>query len=158
MTPVAIGFITFIIGAIMGYVGRRFLTSSTNKEQDLETKINQSEQALSQYKQDVAEHLEQSADLLTQMNKTCQKAMQQMEESTQLLKKATPIEPTAMPFFSAETHQQLAETATKRHPKRQEDETANISPAALVQPPLDYSDGPSGLFIDQKQSVTNSDT
>ena len=152
MTTIAIALVTFIIGAIIGYVAHRFLSSSANTEEHLVEQINQSEQALSQYKQDVEQHLEQSADLLTQMNQTCQKAMLQMEESTQLLKQATPIEPSAMPFFSAETQQQLAETATKRHPKRQEDEPTKIS-----QPPLDYSDGPSGLFVDQKQSVTNSD-
>jgi len=150
MTPAAIGLITFIIGAIIGYVVHRFLSSSANTEKELAEKINQSEQALTQYKQEVAVHLEQSASLLTQMNETCQKAMQQMEQSTQLLKQATPIEATSMPFFSAETEQQLAETVAARHPKRQQDETAKIS-----QPPLDYPDEPSGLFVDQKQSVTN---
>jgi len=152
MTAVAIGFITFIIGAICGYFANRFFSASANSEKVLVEKVTQSEQALSQYKQDVASHLEQSADLLEQMNSTCQKAMQQMTESTQLLKEATPVDTTTMPFFSAETQQQLAETAAKRRPKRQQDDEDKV-----YHPPLDYSDSPSGLFADQKQSVTNSE-
>jgi uncharacterized protein len=152
MTSAAIAFITFIVGTIIGYLANRFLSPSANAEKQLVEQINQSESALSQYKQDVAEHLEQSADLLTQMNKTCQSAMLQMEQSTQLLKQATPVEASSMPFFSAETQQQLAETAAKRHPKRQ-----LTKPETTSQPPLDYSDEPSGLFGDQKQSVTNTD-
>ena len=153
MSSLAVGLITFIIGAILGYVSNRFLPSSVISENKLAEQVNQSELALSQYKQDVAEHLDQSANLLTQMNKTCQSAMQQMEQSTLLLKQATPVEPSTMPFFAAETQQQLAETATKRHPKKQLSESPKTS-----QPPLDYSDGSSGLFVDQTQSVTNSDT
>jgi len=153
MSSLAIGLITFIIGAILGYVANRFMSSSINSEKKLAEQVTQSELALSQYKQDVAQHLEQSADLLTQMNITCQSAMQQMEQSTQLLKQATPTESTTMPFFAAETQQQLAETAAKRHPKKQLSE-----PSITSQPPLDYSDGSSGLFVDQTQSVTNSDT
>jgi len=156
MTSIAVGFITFITfiaGAIVGYIAHHFMSSSKNTDKALIEQVNQSELALNQYKKDVAEHLEQSADLLTQMNETCQTAMQQMEQSTQLLKKATPEIATAMPFFSAETQQQLAETASKRHPKRPQNDPVEIS-----QPPLDYSDGSSGLFVGQKQSVTNTES
>jgi len=153
MTPLAVGFITFIVGAIFGYFANHFFASSSNKDKELLAQIDKGEQALSQYKQDVAKHLDQSANLLEQMNSTCQTAMQQMEQSTQLLKKASVIEPANMPFFSAETQQQLTETAAKRHPKREQEEPAKIS-----QPPLDYSDQPSGLFVDQTQSVTNPDS
>jgi len=150
MTSLAIAIITFIVGLVVGYIAHRFFSASSKAEQALVEQVNQSEQALSQYKKDVADHLDQSATLLAQMNETCQKAMLQMEQSTELLKNATPDTSAHMPFFSAETQQQLAETAAKRHPKRNESEPAQVS-----QPPLDYSDSPSGLFVDQKQSVTN---
>ncbi len=150
MSPLAIASITFIIGLAVGYLAHRFFSASSKAEKSLIEQVNKSELALSQYKKDVAEHLEQSATLLAQMNETCQKAMQQMEQSTELLKNATPEVTTSMPFFSAETQQQLAETAARRHPKRDE-----AKPAQVSQPPLDYSDSPSGLFVDQKQSVTN---
>ena len=75
--------------------------------------------------------------------------MKQMQESTLLLQKATTVEAEGMPFFSAETQQQLAQTATLRHQKRTDD-TAE----ALTEAPLDYSGNPSGLFADQKQKVT----
>jgi len=153
MSTLTVGLITFIIGTVFGYVANRFLSVSEHSEKKLIEQINQSESALSQYKQDVAEHLNQSADLLVQMNNTCQSAMQQMEQSTLLLKQATPAEPTTMPFFSAETQQQLAETANERHPKKQLSESAKTA-----QPPLDYSNSSSGLFVDKTQSVTNSET
>jgi len=152
MSSLAVGLIALIVGALIGYVANRFLSAPDHSEKKLVEQINQSEAALSQYKQEVAQHLEQSADLLNQMNKTCQNAMAQMEQSTQLLKQATPTESTTMPFFSAETQQQLAETAAKRHPKKQLNE-----PTKTAQPPLDYSDGSSGLFVDKTQTVTNSE-
>jgi hypothetical protein len=151
MTLLVVAITTFIIGAIVGYIAHKFLSSSAKVEQSLTEQVHKSEQALTQYKQNVAEHLEQSATLLAQMNETCQKAMQQMEQSTQLLKKATPDINTPMPFFSAETQQQLAETAAKRHPKRSQ----KVESETISQPPLDYSMGSSGLFVDQQQTVTN---
>jgi hypothetical protein len=86
------------------------------------------------------------------MNNTCQTAMKQMQESTELLQQATSAEVEGMPFFSVETQQQLAQTAALRHQKRPTDSDENIT-----EPPLDYSDNPSGLFADQKQKVTTVD-
>lgn len=155
MTTITIVVITLFIGIAIGYAANHFLSNSSNDAQvdkNLMQQINDRELALSQYKQDVSKHLAQSADLLVKMNNTCQMAMEQMDQSTQLLKQATPIEQTTMPFFSAETHQQLAETAAERHPKNEINQ-----PEQIIQRPLDYSGEPSGLFVDQTQTVTNSD-
>jgi len=151
MTAALVGILTFIIGAIVGFFAQRLLTS-TPDENALQAKITQRENDLTQYKQEVAEHLEASAALLSQMNSTCQTAMQQMAQSTKLLQQATP-KVTHMPFFAEETQQQLTATATERHALRK---TKNSNEAdSLAQPPLDYSSNSSGLFADQKQSVTN---
>ncbi|WP_440874694.1 YhcB family protein [Thalassotalea sp. PLHSN55] len=146
---VGIGLIIFIIGAIAGFVISK-LVSSSAKEQKLAEQASQSEAELQQYKQDVAEHLESSAKLLEQMNTTCQNAMSQMAQSTKLLKQATPAEGTPMPFFSKETQEQLAETVSLRHQRKEAKSEEN-----LTEPPLDYSGNPSGLFRDEKHSVTN---
>tara|TARA_R110002124_G_scaffold196067_2_gene363189 strand:+ start:83540 stop:84004 length:465 start_codon:yes stop_codon:yes gene_type:complete len=148
---VVLGFGLFIVGAIIGFFANRMLSSSAQETQKLAAKASQSESELAQYKLDVADHLESSAKLLEQMNSTCQTAMSQMAQSTQLLQQATPENIENMPFFSKETQEQLAQTVNLRHKKnlRQNDETVS-------EPPLDYSGAPSGLFDDKKHSVTNS--
>jgi len=147
---VVIGLIIFIVGGIAGFIASRFLSASNQEHKALEEQANQSEIALAQYKQDVAEHLDSSAKLLDQMNATCQTAMAQMAQSTKLLQQATPEESEIMPFFSKETQEQLAKTVSLRHQKR-----SSESEQAVTEPPLDYSGNPSGLFADKKQSVTN---
>ena len=149
---VVIALVIFIIGGIGGFFANRILSSTSQEQRKLAEQVNKSEAALDQYKLDVAEHLSSSAQLLEQMNNTCQTAMKQMQESTQLLQKATTVEVDSMPFFSAETQQQLAQTAALRHQKRSSAVTEVITEA-----PLDYSDNPSGLFDEQKQKVTTAE-
>lgn len=145
---VAIGLVIFVVGTLFGFLANRFLSASSQEQRKLAEQVSASEAALVQYKVDVAEHLESSAKLLDQMNTTCQTAMKQMEESTNLLQRATPTEVEGMPFFSKETQDQLAKTVNLRHQKRSE------APETATEPPLDYSGNPSGLFADKKQSVT----
>jgi len=149
---VVIALVIFIVGGIGGFFATRLLSSSSQDQRKLAEQVSQSEAALDQYKLDVAEHLSSSAKLLDQMNNTCQTAMKQMQESTQLLQKATTVDVEGMPFFSAETQQQLAQTATLRHQKR-----TTEAAEALTEAPLDYSGNPSGLFADEKQKVTTAE-
>ncbi|MCI2282821.1 YhcB family protein [Colwellia sp. MSW7] len=143
--------IIFIVGAVIGFFANHFLSSSNQERRKLSEQVSKSEAALSQYKLDVADHLASSASLLEQMNSTCQTAMKQMEESTQLLQRVTTNDIDGMPFFSQETQDQLAQTAGLRHPKR------IVKPEeSTTQAPLDYSGEASGLFIDQKRQDTSS--
>ncbi|PHR80947.1 MAG: hypothetical protein COA59_16745 [Colwellia sp.] len=142
--------VVFIIGAILGFIANHFLSSSNQEQRKLTEQVNKSEAALSQYKLDVADHLESSAKLLEQMNGTCQTAMKQMQESTQLLKHATTNDTDAMPFFSQETQDQLAQTVGLRHPKKTDKKSDTVTEA-----PLDYSGEASGLFTDEKQKQTS---
>ncbi len=144
--------IVFIVGSIVGFFANHFLSSSNQEQRKLAEQVTKSEAALAQYKLDVADHLESSANLLEQMNSTCQTAMKQMEESTQLLQRATTSDTDGMPFFSQETQQQLAQTAGLRHPKRS---TKNVE--AATEAPLDYSGQASGLFIDAKQKASSTE-
>ena len=147
------GLLIFIIGAVAGFIVNKFFSASSQNQQKLAEKVNHSETALEQYKLDVAEHLDSSAKLLEQMNSTCKIAMEQMAQSTKLLQQATPEESVAMPFFSKETQEQLAQTVNLRHNKEDKKEEEQVTEA-----PLDNSGNPSGLFDDKKQSVTNTET
>jgi len=149
---VIIALVLLIIGGLVGFFANRIFSSASKEQRKLAEQVSTTEAALSQYKLDVADHLTSSAQLLEQMNNTCQTAMKQMQESTQLLQKATLVEADGMPFFSAETHAQLAETANLRHVKRNENQVEEIT-----QPPLDYAGEASGLFTDKKQTVTTAD-
>ena len=149
---IVIALVIFVIGTIAGFFATKLLSSSSKEQRRLVDQALKSETALDRYKSDVAEHLANSANLLDQMNNTCQTAMKQMQESTELLQQATTAEVEGMPFFSAETQQQLAQTAALRHQKRSTENVDNIT-----EPPLDYSGNPSGLFVDQKQKVTTVD-
>jgi uncharacterized membrane-anchored protein YhcB (DUF1043 family) len=150
---VILGLGLFIVGAVVGFFVHRIFFSSAQETQKLATKASQSEAELARYKLDVTEHLANSANLLEQMNSTCQVAMAQMAQSTQLLQQVTPDNIESMPFFSKETQEQLAQTVNLRHDKnlRKHDETTS-------EPPLDYSGAPSGLFNDKKYSATNAET
>jgi len=143
--------VVFIIGAIVGFLANHFLSSSNQEQRRLAEQANKSEAALSQYKLDVADHLDSSATLLDQMNSTCQIAMKQMQESTQLLKRASTSDTEDMPFFSQETQDQLAQTAGLRHPKKADEQVDKVTEA-----PLDYSGESSGLFVDKKHKQASS--
>lgn len=145
------GIIIFIVGAVVGAFAFKMLSASSQEQVKLSEKVSESEAELAKYKEDVAENLDNSTQLLSQMNEACQAAMKQMEQSTQLLNQATPENTAAMPFFSQETQDQLAKTAELRHNRERKSEDS------LTEQPLDYSDNPSGLFDDKKQSVTNSE-
>lgn len=145
-----ISIVLLLVGGAIGFIAGRYLSASAKETKELANKASESESALAKYKQDVAEHLDNSAQLLAQMNSTCQTAMSQMEESTKLLQQATPSEASAMPFFSQETQDQLAQTVNLRHEKK-----APVEQEAITEAPLDYSGNPSGLFEDKKHSVTN---
>ena len=149
---VIIALALLIIGGLVGFFANRIFSPTSQEQHKLAEQVSTTEAALNQYKLDVADHLTSSAQLLEQMNNTCQTAMKQMQESTQLLQKATSVEVDGMPFFSEETHVQLAETANLRHVKRNDDEAEEIT-----QPPLDYSEEASGLLADKKQTVTTGD-
>jgi uncharacterized membrane-anchored protein YhcB (DUF1043 family) len=142
--------IVFIVGTIVGFFANHFLASSNQEQRKLAEQVSKSEAALAQYKLDVADHLESSASLLDQMNSTCQTAMKQMEESTQLLQRVSTTDVDGMPFFSQETQQQLAQTAGLRHQKRPSKDVETAT-----EPPLDYSGEASGLFSDSEQKAAN---
>ncbi|NMP30146.1 YhcB family protein [Thalassotalea sp. M1531] len=144
--------VLLLVGGAIGFFAGRTLSASAKENKELAEQVSQTEATLSQYQNDVAEHLENSATLLEQMNTTCQNAMKQMEQSTALLQRATPAEKDAMPFFSHETQEQLAQTVKLRHEKKESVEHDDMTEA-----PLDYSGNPSGLFDDKKQSVTNAE-
>ncbi|MBU2893628.1 YhcB family protein [Colwellia sp. D2M02] len=140
---------SLVAGGIIGFFANRLLSSSSKEQRKLVDQATKSEAALEQYKLDVADHLANSAKLLERMNSTCQTAMKQMHESTQLLQQATHVDVENMPFFSVETQQQLAQTANLRHPKGDSKSQEEVTEA-----PLDYSGNPSGLFADNTQTVT----
>ncbi|GAA5138292.1 ZapG family protein [Thalassotalea piscium] len=144
--------VLLLVGGVLGFIASKFISPSSIQAKKLATQVSESETALAQYKLDVAEHLDQSASLLAQMNDTCQKAMLQMEQSTKLLQQVTPNDLDAMPFFSKETQEQLAQTVSLRHEKKEKAERKDS-----VEPPLDYSGEATGLFADKKQTVTNAE-
>lgn len=145
---VILGIIIFVVGAVIGALAVKFLSASSIEQKELKEKVDRSEAALDEYKKEVAVHLDDSAKLLAQMNETCKAAMQQMEKSTKLLQQATPDDVSGMPFFSKETQEQLAKTVSLR--KKESTIDDNVS-----EPPLDYSEKSSGLFVEKKQTVTN---
>lgn len=141
---VVIGLVIFVVGALVGFVANKMLSSSSTDEKLLAEKAEQSEANLAQYKQDVAEHLNNSAALLEKMNETCQTAMQQMAKSTELLQQATP-ELGENIYFAKETQVELEQTANMRpkHAEKRKD-------AVITEAPLDYSGSPSGLLSNEK--------
>ena len=140
---------SFIVGIIIGFILFKLMGSSSVESSKLTGQVNQSQQALENYKSEVAQHLDTSAQLLEQMHSTCKDAIAQMAQSTKLLQEATPEENASMPFFSEETQEQLAQTVQLRNGDSERKEDVKITEA-----PLDYSGSRSGLLNTSTQNVT----
>lgn len=143
-------FVAFVVGLGLGYVACLKLSSSKQEADSIKQEFEEKKASLESYKLEVSRHLESSVDLLNKMTQSCESAMRQMEESTSLLKEVTP-EANTIPLFSEETQSQLYATEAER--KRQG--TIDVVKDS-AEPPRDYSAEQSGIFIDKKQTVTNS--
>jgi uncharacterized membrane-anchored protein YhcB (DUF1043 family) len=129
-----------VIIAVAAFFIGAFVTKKQFKQDKLEEQAEQAQNALEQYRQDVADHLANTGKLVNKMKENYDQLLSHVEETNQLLledRNPTPSEP----FFSKETTEQLQASLKERQSDRS---------SAQAQP-TDYVSGESGLFVDKKK-------
>ena len=124
-----------IIVAIAAFFIGAFVTKKQFKQDELEHQVEQANNALEQYRQDVADHLASTGKLVSKMKDNYDQLLNHVEETNNLLltdKKQHPNEP----FFSKETTEQLQHSLQDRQSDRSNAEAQ----------PADYVVGETGLF------------
>jgi len=124
-----------IIVAISAFFIGAFVTKKQFKQDELEQQVEQANNALEQYRQDVADHLASTGKLVSKMKDNYDQLLNHVEETNKLLladKKQHPNEP----FFSKETTEQLQSSLQDRRGDRSSAEAQ----------PADYVVGETGLF------------
>ncbi|MBQ4798325.1 YhcB family protein [Pseudoalteromonas sp. MMG006] len=129
-----------VITAVVAFFIGAFVTKKQFKQDELKEQAEQAENALEQYRQDVADHLASTGKLVNKMKDNYDQLLSHVEETNQLLledRDKTPAEP----FFSKETTEQLQASLKERQCDRS---NAQAQPA-------DYVSGESGLFAGQNK-------
>lgn len=127
-----------VITAVVAFFVGAFVTKKQFKQDELKEQAEQAQNALEQYRQDVADHLASTGKLVNKMKENYDQLLSHVEQTNQLLlddKSKTPSEP----FFSKETTEQLQASLKERE----------IDRSSAQAQPADYVSGESGLFAGQ---------
>ncbi|WP_024599266.1 YhcB family protein [Pseudoalteromonas sp. TAE56] len=129
-----------VIVAVVAFFIGAFVTKKQFKQDELKEQAEQAENALEQYRQDVADHLANTGKLVNKLKENYDQLLSHVEETNQVLLEDRNKAP-AEPFFSKETTEQLQASLKERR--------ADRSSAAAQ--PADYVSGESGLFAGQNK-------
>ncbi|WP_404342470.1 YhcB family protein [Pseudoalteromonas mariniglutinosa] len=124
-----------VIVAIAAFIIGGFVTKKQFKQDKLEQQVEQANNALEQYRQDVADHLASTSKLVSKMKDNYEQLLNHVDETNKLLL-ADKKQHASEPFFSKETTEQLQASLQERQSDRS---SADAQPA-------DYVVGTSGLF------------
>lgn len=122
-----------------GFVGGKLYTEKALNHADLQKQLDDSQQQMNNYREDVSANLAVTQKLMTDMKSNYDSLVTQMETTTKLLER--PRDSNAQfPFFGFDATEQLLATSDNRREKpRRRNENIQSQPS-------DYSDGSSGLF------------
>ena len=129
-----------VIVAVVAFFIGAFVTKKQFKQDELKEQAEQAENALEQYRQDVADHLANTGKLVNKMKENYDQLLSHVEETNQLLLEDRNKAP-AEPYFSKETTEQLQASLKERRSDRSSAEAQ----------PADYVSGESGLFAGQNK-------
>lgn len=130
------------IAAVVGFFLGSWLTKKQLKQSELAQQAKEAQDALSQYRQDVADHLDSTNKLVDKMKDNYDQLASHVAQTNQLLLSDKKAEPTAEPFFSKETTEQLQASLNQRSERPP-------THAIYDDQPADYAAGESGLFTEQ---------
>ena len=144
-----IGILLVIAGAIIGFFIARY-TQTNGQSGNLEEQVAKSQQQLSEYQREVAEHFATANAMMEQLSDTQQKLQSYLNQSAELLQR--PGSQGDLPFFSEDTIKQLrvANSLNQDHRSGRDGREAE-------QIPRDYTEGPSGLFSDDRRESDKKD-
>ena len=129
-----------VIAAVVAFFIGAFVTKKQFKQDELKEQAEKAENALEQYRQDVADHLANTGKLVNKMKENYDQLLSHVEETNQLLLEDRNKAP-AEPYFSKETTEQLQASLKERRSDR----------SSAAAQPADYVSGESGLFAGQNK-------
>lgn len=141
-----IGILLVVAGAIIGFFVARYMQSGGHSG-DLEQQVKQSQQHLSDYQREVAEHFATANAMVAQLADSQQRLQSYLQQSAELLEKNS--SQSDFPFFAEDTLKQLR-VANAIHNDSRTGQNTSINGDI----PRDYSDGPSGLFTCREEDDT----
>jgi uncharacterized membrane-anchored protein YhcB (DUF1043 family) len=121
-----------------GFVGGKIFTEKSLNQADLQKQIDESEQQMNKYREDVSSNLAVTQKLMSDMKINYDSIVEQMATTTKLLEQPRVSEP-QIPFFGLDATEQLLATSGRREESKRRAESIKSQPS-------DYSDGSSGLF------------
>jgi uncharacterized membrane-anchored protein YhcB (DUF1043 family) len=121
-----------------GFVGGKIFTEKSLNQADLQKQIEESEQQMDRYREDVSSNLAVTQKLMADMKTNYDSIVNQMATTTKLLEQPRVSEP-QIPYFGLDATEQLLATSGRREESKRKTES-------IVSQPSDYSDGSSGLF------------
>ncbi|NQZ08548.1 MAG: DUF1043 family protein [Algicola sp.] len=143
---------TVLVGLVClaaGFVGGKIFTEKSLSQADLQKQIDESEQQMNKYREDVSSNLAVTQKLMADMKTNYDSIVEQMATTTKLLEQPRVSEP-QIPYFGLDATEQLLATSGRREESKRRTESIESQPS-------DYSDGSSGLFNNtesQKQTET----
>ncbi|MGM0907082.1 MAG: YhcB family protein [Pseudomonadota bacterium] len=145
-----IGVLLVIAGAIIGFFAARY-SQSKGQSGDLEEQVQQSQQRLTDYQREVAEHLATANAMVEQLADTQQRLQSYLSQSAELLEKGDVQ--SDLPFFAEDTLKQLrvANSLNKDHRSGRDSYSANDIPR-------DYTEGSSGLFSNSHEEKSEKES
>ena len=128
-----------VVGIIVGGVTTRLISIRQFGQSKLQQELDESKKQLSQYRQDVSEHLDTTHQLMSQLQDNYAKIARHVQQSKMQLVEQ-PVNPRdEINFFSADTHRQIKQSLHQLDERRRQH-------SVTEQQPRDYSGEASGLI------------
>ena len=142
-----------LVALAAGFIAGKLYTEKALNAKDLEKQVEESQQQMEKYREDVASNIAVTQKLMSEMKANYDNIVEQMNHTTKLLEQPRVIDSNLQYFGNDATAQFLVDNPTPKDSKRHKDESIQAQPS-------DYTDGSSGLFDNSgkpKQVETSED-
>lgn len=127
------------IGLVIGAVAARLLSLKQFGQHKLQQELDESRKQLSQYRQDVSEHLETTNQLMSQLQDNYSRIARHVQQSKMQLVEQPINARDEVNFFAADTTQHIKQSLHQLNERRRQH-------SQVEQQPKDYSGEASGLI------------
>jgi hypothetical protein len=129
----------FVVGLAVGAVISRLISIKQFSQSKLQLELDESRKQLSQYRQDVSEHLETTNQLMTQLQDNYARIAKHVQQSKMQLVEQPVSQRDEINFFSEDTSRQIKQSLHQLDERRRQHSVPD-------QQPRDYSGEASGLI------------
>lgn len=128
-----------VVGLIVGALISRLISLKQFGQNKLQQELDDSKKQLTQYRQDVSEHIETTNQLMSQLQDNYARIARHVQQSKMQLVEQPISARDEVNFFAADTTQQIKQSLHQMNERRRDT-------ATVTQQPRDYSGEASGLI------------